>query len=212
MYRKELKNSIMEVYIPYVNKKQVETETDREAKHREARQATQTGANSPVPEKLWRNENKTRYPEGKQVKKMIQPNLGTFMGMRRGLEGSQRMEKAPKTSGARNPEGAGGRNLQTLTNMGTNGRVGDRRRKERIWAVPQKPGSMDRYLGALKMSKQPTKASTVTAGRQGPRQGRRSNSINQEWTLFEEGLESEQVKERQGIGSRIGLKFQAQGK
>ena len=52
MYRKELKNSIMEVYIPYVNRKQVETETDREAKHREARQATQTGSNTPLAENL----------------------------------------------------------------------------------------------------------------------------------------------------------------
>ena len=41
----------MEVYIPYV-KKQAKTETDREAQHWEARQATQTGANTPVAENL----------------------------------------------------------------------------------------------------------------------------------------------------------------
>ena len=34
------------------NKKQAETETDREAQHGEARQATQTGANTPVAENL----------------------------------------------------------------------------------------------------------------------------------------------------------------
>ena len=118
---------------------------------------------------------------------MIQPTQGAFIGMRSGLEASQRKEKAPKTSGARNPEGAGGRNLQTLTNMGTNGKNGDRRREERILALPQKPGPIDRYWGAGKMSIQPTKASTVTAGRQGPRQGGKSSSINQEWTLLEEG-------------------------
>ena len=45
MYRKEAKNSIMEVYNPYVKK-------DKEAQHRKARQATQTGANTPVTENL----------------------------------------------------------------------------------------------------------------------------------------------------------------
>ena len=66
---------------------------------------------------------------------------------------------------------------------------------------------LETWKGAGKMSIQPTKATTLTAGRQGPRQGGRSGSINQERTSLEDGLESKQVEERQGIRSRIGLMF-----
>lgn len=117
-------------------------------------------------------------------------------------------------------EGRGGRDLKTLPNNGTKGRIGENRKGERIQALGPRPGPMDKFLEAEKVSTTLKETTTVIDVREGRRhRGRRGFGLQTRASLlhvFESGQAV--VKERVGPKERIGgpvsthLKIQAQGK
>ena len=126
---------------------------------------------------------------------MKQPTLGTFLGKRSGLVGSQKQTGAKLISEApvKDP---GGRDLRIQQTSSTRGRFGEGKKgRKKVWELEPRPGPMDKFL--RKEGTYTSASGEASPTNLGKGQGRK------DWTAKEEGRthyrwkEGEQEEEKE---------------